>query len=316
MARRIDPQVNLFAYRDDVGDLSHAGLPDFDMCGPEIDSIMRRAATQSGPVHRRLGPVMTEEEVRGRRKAMARRIFEDWTLLAEILDGNEARLHKRWAKKTKKQRQEVLLAAWPNMSLQHRPDFAALWKESDQERRTGTKFREAYLWPYINLEDLSKPHTLLLLLNARAKHAPDAFAFADFDAIRLGMVTRAIKPAVLWGHHMIFRDRKTPETYGELRKWERNDPDLLCPISGMLAGGGLLTLEIQQRLMSFLVECCKLTMHDYTMDRLTTKHYPAQQLPAFSIATEHGFASLAALALEAPYRVPANLDLSRIESNH
>jgi hypothetical protein len=46
------------------------------------------------------------------------------------------------------------------MAATHRPDFTALARETDDvRRRNASRFRNEYLFPYINLEDLLKPTT-------------------------------------------------------------------------------------------------------------------------------------------------------------
>ena len=152
----------------------------------------------------------TPEDVRSRSSAMSKRIFADWNLLNTIMDKHEPAIHKRWAKKTKSQRSAILLKAWPKMSATHRPDFAAVKRESREQRLTGTKFPEAYKWPYVNLEDLSKPRTLLLFLQSRARNPPDAFAIVDQNAMRLGHVYEAIPLVWLNNYTMMFTDRTDP----------------------------------------------------------------------------------------------------------
>ena len=53
------------------------------------------------------------------------------------------------------------------MASVHRPDFAALRAETDDETTAGTRYRDSFLMPYINMDDLSKPRILPLLLHAR-----------------------------------------------------------------------------------------------------------------------------------------------------
>lgn len=82
-----------------------------------------------------------------------------------------------------------------------------------------------------------------------------------------------------------------------------------------LPGEGLLILEIQERLMAFLVNCCKAILHDINESGLTSDAHPIQPPPRLKTELEtNGFDSLAVLASEAPYRVPAELDFERIES--
>ncbi|POR38271.1 Uncharacterized protein TPAR_01531 [Tolypocladium paradoxum] len=79
----------------------------------------------------------------------------------------------------------------------HRPDFDAFRKECPQQRDLGTKNRDYSMWPYINQEDLVRPKTLLLLLNAQARHPPCEFAAADREAMHFGTVTKALVPIFL-----------------------------------------------------------------------------------------------------------------------
>ena len=68
------------------------------------------------------------------------------------------------------------------------------------------------MWPYINLEDLTKSKTLLFFLQARSRNSPDAFAIADENAAHLGYVSKAIVPAFLNQYTMMFTNRKSPES--------------------------------------------------------------------------------------------------------
>lgn len=108
--------------------------------------------------------LLSTAAVKGARRQRAARICNDRRLLNDIVERHEATLQKRWMKKTKEQRRKILLSAWHNMAVAHRPDFEAFTKESEQQRMAGTRFRDAFPWPYINLEDLSKSRALLLFL--------------------------------------------------------------------------------------------------------------------------------------------------------
>ncbi|KAK3048401.1 hypothetical protein LTR09_010232 [Extremus antarcticus] len=243
-------------------------------------------------------------------------IFSDWNQLKSILDRHAGTIHKRWAKKTKTQRVEILLAAWPHMPATHRPDFAAFRKENVRQREAGTKFRGAYMWPYINLEGLSRPKTLPLLLDARSRNTPDVFAAADEDAAHLGYATQAIMPSFLNEYTMMFTGRKTPESYGELISWDDDDRafEWLTSQRGMHPGQGLILLEMQQRILQFLVACCDRIMHDIALEHLGSEQYPVQPLSDLPRETVNGFESRAVMAAEAPYRAPASLDFGRLES--
>ena len=87
---------------------------------------------------------MTVDEVRKESTQRSRRLFELWNKLHNILLQHEDTLRKRWVKKSLPQRKKILLTAWPNMASTHRPDYEAFKRESDDERRKGTRFRNEY----------------------------------------------------------------------------------------------------------------------------------------------------------------------------
>jgi len=86
----------------------------------------------------------------------------------------------------------------PNMAIQHRPDMEAWRNETPAKRAKGTRFREAYMWPYINQEDLLKSKALLIFLGVRGRHHT-----------HLGEVLGATIPAFLNEYTMYFHDRTT-----------------------------------------------------------------------------------------------------------
>ena len=104
-------------------------------------------------------------------------------------------IRKRWLEKTKVPRTNIILKAWPKMSPTHRPDYEALRKEGPQLKSKGTRFRDAYVWPAINVEDLVRGKTFPLLLNSRGRNPPYMFSHADFEAMHLGNVSGAVMPA-------------------------------------------------------------------------------------------------------------------------
>ncbi|RHZ45742.1 uncharacterized protein CDV56_100498, partial [Aspergillus thermomutatus] len=248
----------------------------------------------------------TADEVRQESRQRASKILSDWETLNKIIERHEERIQKRWRQKTKTKRHQILLSAWPNMSKMHRPDFDAFKKGRREESR------EAYLWPYINLEDLEQTRPFLLLLNARSRHQPYCFAHTDFNAPHLGHGTGAIRTAFLNLHTMMFTGRTTPETYGELIALDDNDDAFLWlhHCKGLHPGHGLLLLEIQQRIYEFLLDCARQILHDIPEAALI-KDFPVQPEPA--IKDEGDWHSLAAVAADAPYRLPAQLDLASLE---
>lgn len=255
-----------------------------------------------------------------RREATTRstKIYESYELLHEILQRHEATIRKRWLKKTRPQRLKILLNVWPNMPAMHRPDFEAFRKESEADRDRATKYRDYYLWPYINQEDLLNTKTLPLLLNARGRHPPSHFAAADIGAMRLGLVSKAVVPIFLNQYVMMFNGM-TENTleYGKLVGWDEHPDafDWMHTQKQFIPGEGLLVLEVQERLLNALVQCCLQLLHDIPESHLTSDSFPILPEPALKPESEiTGFESLGIMATEAPYRVPAQLDLRLIES--
>ncbi|KAI9663741.1 MAG: hypothetical protein M1821_007231 [Bathelium mastoideum] len=258
--------------------------------------------------------IITPTEVRSKSQTFSSAIFESWSTLEAIIERHEATIRRRWLKKTREQRKKILLAVWPGMAAVHRPDIDAFKKKKNTVSQVKT--REAYMWPYVNLDDLSKPKLFLMLLNARARNQPFAFARADIDACRLGITSQAVVPGFLNEHVMMFTGRTDRHTYGELIAWE-DHPDAFTWMHtqrGAHPGEGLLILEIQERLYSFLANCCKDILRDMTEAAQTGSDASSQPEPPSISCNDLGLGSLAASTAEAPYRVPAELNLERLKS--
>lgn len=155
---------------------------------------------------------LTAPDVRSRSHVLSSSIFDLWNTLHVMIEHHEETIRKRWLKRTREQRKKILYAAWPGMDTLHRPDIDAFKRKNNSQ--------EAYKWPYINTDDLSRPKLFLLFLNARARNQPFAFARADIDACRFGITSRALLPGFLNEHVMMFTGRISSNTYGELIAWE------------------------------------------------------------------------------------------------
>ncbi len=256
-------------------------------------------------------------QVRREAKERSRAIFTAYESLSKILQRHEATIQKRWTKKTRQQRLQILLKAWPGMPASHRPDFEALRKESTEQRERGTMYKDHYMWPYINQEELSQPKAMPLLLNSRGRHPPPAFAAADNESIHLGFTSKALAPIFLNQHVMILHGATTAEGYGQLIAWD-DHPDAfewMHTRKQFLPGEGLVILEVQARLMKFLVDCCHEILHDIPAPDLVSDAYAIQSEPPLKTDKDaSGFASLTVMAAEAPFRLPERLDLARLES--
>ncbi|KAM0438702.1 hypothetical protein ACHAPT_001459 [Fusarium lateritium] len=116
---------------------------------------------------------------------------------------------------------------------------------------------------------------------------------------------------------MILNGATTSEDYGKLVAWDDHNDAFHWAISRkeFAPGDGLLVLEVQARLMRFLVDCCHKILHDIPASDLISDAYAIQPEPPLKADSDaSGFASLAVMAAEVPYRLPERLDLARLES--
>lgn len=268
-------------------------------------------------------PIVTAEDLQKEARSRSKRIFAQYDVLQNILDRHEATIQKRWTKKTRQQRQKILLDVWPNMSPARRPDFEAFRHTNRSSVQPGSralsaKYRDAYMWPYINVEDLVDPRCFLLLLKSRGRNPPPRFAGADSAAMRLGKVSRNLIPVFLNMYTMILHRANNAEEYGKLVSWDDDFEAMEWATSQReyIPGDGLLAIQAQERLMDFLVDCCGKILPDIPWDTLTTDVYPVQEEPLLKSEIEvNGFDSLVSLKREAPYRVPEQLDFGRLAAS-
>lgn len=276
----------------------------------------------------------SDDDIQRQAQDLSHKLFANHRELRAILERHEATIQRRWIKKRKTQRLDILLAAWPNMATMHRPDIDACRKAArqnanpsntwiSQEHREASfvnslsQCRESFIWPYINQEDLSKPKTLPLLLNARGRHDPCDFASADGAAMRLGVSHRVFRLECLLQYVMILNGAYSPDEYGKLLAFreDRNAMGWFLDGRQFSPAKGLIILEAQERVLGFLVSCCKQIMHEIPEHTLMSDAFPIKPTPELQTeADTGGFHSLAIMAAEAPYRVPAHLDFGRIES--
>ena len=242
-------------------------------------------------------------------------IFRDYNALNGILVRFEDVIRKRWVKKTPDQRKKVLLTAWPIMSTTHRPDFVALRSESLVQRKSGTKYKDAYMFPFINLEDLVKAKNLLLLFHSRGHNLPSVFAWTDLKTQSLYLASGAARVLSLEGYTMLLTNQITASTYGRLLSHKDNPhaAEMLHLGTGQDPGLGLVVLELQEKLLQFLVQCAQLIVHDLLSTGLTNIPAPLS-LPPPVVGTDTEWPSVAAVAAEAPYRVPSSFDFGRMKS--
>ena len=243
------------------------------------------------------------------------KIFDAQRTIVTILDRYEEKLIKRWLKKTTAQRQKILMTAYPRIPSTHRPDFWAIRKENEGQVRAGTQYRDHWLLPSINLEDLSKSKNLLLFLRSRARNPSGVFVNADANSVHLGHVTQALVPPYLSGYTMLLSGQNTPKTYGRMISWDEDDTafDMMSTGVGLQPGEGLQVMETQQRKLQFLQKCVEIILQDLA---LNDSSVPTQPTPTFEPSADHGseWPSLTQEVEEAPYKVPDVFNFARLRT--
>lgn len=258
---------------------------------------------------------VTVTHVKRKAEHYAKDIFSCQHTLIHIMDRYDATLIKRWSKKSAERRRKVLLHVLPSIHSTHRPDFQAMRKERSGNPSHHVQFRDAWLLPSLNLEDLTKAKTLPLFLRSRAYNPPGAFVNADFNSVHLGTVAGTIKIPYLSGYTMLLAGQTTETDYGRLIYWDEDSDafDMMGNGTGIQPGEGLVVMEIQQRKWRFLLQCAETILQDLPLqDTDVPKQFIQKEMELGG--RDSGWPSLTMEVAEAPYREPDRLDISRLQT--
>jgi hypothetical protein len=247
--------------------------------------------------------------------SLAENICEDYKLLNSTIIRCEALIRKRWIKKSVAQRSEILRAAWPTIALEHQPDFAWRYQNMLFEGGDGPKPKEhvdVMLWPFINLEDLTKSKSLLIYLNSRARNLPWTFATGEVTFSQYGVLCSDCKPREM-SATVRFMPNTDPTMYGQVRKvhgccGQVNGDMIHCDLIQ-----GLQMLKMQQRIMAFLLSCCRCILHDMTEEQMLFG--PVLEEPPVSellLQADGGHANFSDTIAIAPYINRGDLELARL----
>jgi hypothetical protein len=245
-------------------------------------------------------------------------ICKDYITLNGIIIRHEALIRKRWLKKSTSQRRAILLAVWPAMAESHRPDCVEMannLKEALQLRDRVTSPSDACTWPYINLEDLMKPKSLLIFLNARGRNAPMSFARSEHELSPLAAVSPCSPEPELDKYLLLLSRTPDPLKYGSTvvlkkdRKEYEHDEDgwYLC------MRPALHKLYIQERVLRFLVTCCRHILHDMSDEQcMSADVLDEPSTSELELHDDTGHITFADSLAIAPYRHRGSLDLPRL----
>ena len=311
---------------------------DIDLDDPEDKGNITNASFFGSPYEK-----ITPSEAARRAEKLAVSTAKNYNALHDILDRYEEVVRSRWMKRSGPQRERLLLEVWPGMTPHHRPDIRA-YRIAPKRRSPDTK--DAYMFPYMNLEDLKHGASILRLLNARGRNHPAVFAALDQESIHVGIWSRVILPVALpqrprsysmsssegdthnhsqspllleesdeddGGPFFIDLETRSLDQYGRLKPYEpyRSKPHSERPNVAQ----GLLVLHIQNSVLESLVKLCKLLLQEKKLDGDLTPVPVLPEPPALTISIGNvQWPSLVDFARDSPYLVPGEANLPRLLS--
>ena len=250
-------------------------------------------------------------------QSYAKAIKQDRDFLYQKILESAPALLKRWRSGEAKRR-EILVKAQPDIYPYSQPliEIASREKKLEEAR----KHRSAYLLPYINIEDLSKDSVnLIRLLHHRTTYPPQDWVHFDNAQLQPAWRQGGLKEKSAKGCVMV-----SDEEYGI---WK--DFDKLAVHRGDAYGAirGLLILEAQQTLMSFLRKMVATILKDTSASKLenevsdgilTSVAFPRYDLKPFGKWTrfveadmhrDKPWLSVASLYTQRPYSTPPSFDI-------
>lgn len=240
--------------------------------------------------------------------------YDHWEDVASAVYHFGDLIRDRWLKKSVRQKRAILLEAMPSLPPKHRPDIdQCLLRSCPHQRCSSLGTRYAY--PHLNIEDLTKPNSLLILLDARAKFAPYRFALSDYQlAPLIKLRSDLLEPSE-------FTMGIINAGYGVMTKWESED----AAAQAILAGDavhpvqGLHILSLQFGMYDFLKECIYLIVPENVEEFIqgTLKANTTGKAPVLvPVQSSHstGYSSLEAIVRDSQYRAPTLKDIDRLQA--
>ncbi|KAF7955095.1 uncharacterized protein EAE97_000354 [Botrytis byssoidea] len=248
----------------------------------------------------------------------AEELTKNWNLLRKILSAYEAVIRKRWPKKSKDKRAQLLREVYPEIQKQHAPEFdnlRARWTGAPVNSNGYQKFMET---PYINLEDLTQGMFLPLFLNSRGRYSPHLFVNADLYAIHFGLNMWEIpEPKIYdgltpWKRAVVFKNPDSGKYIEFLESKERSDEAYASGL-GFSPGKAMVVLRAQVFTHQFLVKCCSVILHDIPTLLDDNHDFNNVTEPEHISPSSSQRLSLLFSATESLYRPPSQIDFQRIE---
>ncbi|UJO24551.1 uncharacterized protein CLAFUR5_13472 [Fulvia fulva] len=221
-------------------------------------------------------------------------------------------LKTQWGALAPTERAPLLKSAFPAISKYHRPDFLDVQKPLRSDNKKAKHTRVAYETPQINLEDLCRFDTALVLARDRAKYPLSRFVPFDLAQMDNNASNHHV-PKALVGTCMVFGD-ESANRFGALAKfWKLRSDDLyvLNPISGirLLENTAYILLGCE-RLRYGLLQNTGLSQGQLMVGSLEARPQGATNL--YLVTYREDPPQVTTLERDASYKVPGQLNFHEL----
>ena len=239
-------------------------------------------------------------------------ILTSWKQLNEILIRYEDSIRNRWMDQTPAQRWDTLRYLWPKKPPSRHYRLEAFHRSTKgigaQTQRIGT--------PSCGLTSIRKTsastNPMLLLLNSHGRHHPSRLAALDGESLHLAYASSVIKSVAFGPTAMRLNgvESMDPEEYGRVGDVLKDGPGVVVSImrGNQFEGGiGYHILEIQERLLSFLVQFAVYMLRDVEpagIESSVSAKYRAEAVEPLAVIERGTVRSLELMVLETPYCLP------------
>ena len=155
-------------------------------CGKDF-----RTPTEQGYLWYAYTNVVTKGQANTTIKAHVKSIQDDYAQLCGDIDTRGDRILSRWCKLDKGSRRQAIIDVLPSLAAKKWAHLNAYFLlRASEAFATRDQYRQAFLLPKLNIDDLvNDPSRLLLLLDLRRTHKPSDWAWTDFEVWQLSLWT-------------------------------------------------------------------------------------------------------------------------------
>ena len=161
-------------------------IVDCSACGKDF-----RTPTEQGLLWYAYTNVVTKGQANTTIKAHAKSIQDDYAKLCGEINTRGDRILSRWCKLDKESRRQAIINVLPSLAATkwaHLNTYFLL--RASEAFATRDQYRQSFLLPQLNIDDLADDRSrLLLLLDLRTTHKPSEWAWTDFEVWQLSFWT-------------------------------------------------------------------------------------------------------------------------------